>query len=282
MIDSIHILHLLYISLHPAHEISLNDDDEPLDRTALLTQSPRKIIKQTKSALILTPEAVLSARRLLMSFVLTNAPEDLGTALPQYPETKNAPPMEFEYMDSPIFKQSEAIKSARNCWEILKSGYRLRKLQMYAFPKGKGKGKQTRNLFTSEPSFVAGDDGQEILPVDDDAWSTLNWLLTLFEHDADLMEARGECEPAFVYTVFLGKIKPNHYSTIFPAACQTNSSSFSRNYEVGYFRTSQTHIFRHPTNGAEKKTNGLSPIEPCTYLSPFLSLISEISFFILS
>jgi hypothetical protein len=192
-------LHLIYISLHPAHEISLNDD-EPFDRTALLLQSPRKIIKQTKAALILSPEAVLSARRLLMSFALTNAPEDLGAALPQYSDTKNAPPMQFEYMDSPIFKQSEAIKSARNCWEILKSGYRLRKLRMYASPKGKGK--QTRNLFTSEPSVVAGDDGQEILPVDNDSWSTLNWLLTLFEHDADLMVARGEREPVFVHFFF--------------------------------------------------------------------------------
>lgn len=177
--------------MHPAHEISLNDD-EPFDRSALLLQSPRKIIKQTKAALILSPEAVLSARRLLMSFALTNAPEDLGAALPQYPDTKNAPPMQFDHMDSLIFKQSEAIKSAKNCWEILKSGYRLRKLRMYAPPKGKGK--QTRNLFTSEPS---GDDGREILPVDEDSWFTLNWLLTLFEHDADLMEARGEREPIF-------------------------------------------------------------------------------------
>ena len=193
------MLHLIYISLHPAHEISLNDD-EPFDRTALLLQSPRKIIKQTKAALILSPEAILSARRLLMSFVLTNAPEDLGAALPQYSDTKNAVLMQFEHMDSPIFKQSEAIKSAKNCWEILKSGYRLRKLRMYASPKGKGK--QTRNLFTSEPSVVAGDDGQEILPVDDDSWSTLNWLLTLFEHDADLMEARGEREPVFVHFFF--------------------------------------------------------------------------------
>jgi hypothetical protein len=173
--------------LHPAHEISLNDD-EPFDRTALLLQSPRKIIKQTKAALILSPEAVLSARRLLMSFALTNAPEDLGAALPQYSDTKNAPPMQFEYIDSPIFKQSEAIKSAKNCWEILKSGYRLRKLRM----QGKG-GKQTRSLFTSEP----GDNEQEILPVDEDSWFTLNWLLTLFEHDANLTEARGEREPVF-------------------------------------------------------------------------------------
>lgn len=198
--NSIHILHLLYISLHPAHEISLNVD-EPFDRTALLLQSPRKIIKQTKAALILTPEAVLSARRLLMSFALTNTPEDLGPALPQYSETKNVPPMQFEHIDSPIFKQSEAIKSAKNCWEILKSGYRLRKLRLYASPKGKGK--QTRNLFMSEPSFLADDDGQEILPVDDDSWSTLNWLLTLFERDADLMEARGERELIIVYTFFL-------------------------------------------------------------------------------
>lgn len=136
-----------------------------------------------------------------MSFVLTNAPEDLGAALPQYAETKNAPPMQFEHMDSPIFKQSKAIKSAKNCWEILKPGYRLRKLQMYTSPT-KGKGKQTRNLFASDPSFVAGDDGQEVLPVDDNSWSTLNWLLTLFEHDADVMEARGEREPIFYIPFF--------------------------------------------------------------------------------
>ena len=181
--------------MHPAHEISLNDD-EPFDRTALLLQSPRKIIKQTKAALILSPEAVLSARRLLMSFALTNAPEDLGAALPQYSDTKNAPPMQFEYIDSPIFKQSEAIKSAKNCWEILKSGYRLRKLRM----QGKG-GKQTR-IFTSEP----GDKEQEILPVDGDSWFAFDWLLTLFEHDADLTEARGECEPFFLFIPFFMRL----------------------------------------------------------------------------
>ena len=193
--------------MHPAHEISLNDD-EPFDRTALLLQSPRKIIKQTKAALILSPEAVLSARRLLMSFALTNAPEDIGAALPQYSDTKNAPPMHFELIDSPIFKQSEAIKSAKNCWEILKSGYRLRKLRM----QGKG-GKQTRNLFTSEP----GDNEQEILSVDEDSWSTLNWLLTLFERDADLMEARGEREPVFFVYTFLHEIElffPVRYSPL--------------------------------------------------------------------
>ena len=216
-------MHLIYISLHPAHEISLNED-EPFDRTALLLQSPRKIIKQTKATLILSPEAVLSARRLLMSFVLTNAPGDLGVALPQYPDAKNAPPMQIEYMDSPIFKQSEAIKSAKNCWEILKSGYRLRKLQMYAPPKGKGK--QTRN-FMSEPSFVAGDDGQEILPVDDDSWFTLDWLLTLFDHDADLMVAQGERE-LVLYIPFFNEIEQNHFSTTFPVARQTNSSTFCR------------------------------------------------------
>ena len=258
--------------MHPAHEISLNDD-EPFDRTALLLQSPRKIIKQTKATLILSPEAVLSARRLLMSFALTNAPEDLGAALPQYSDTKNAPPMQFEYIDSPIFKQSEAIKSAKNCWEILKSGYRLRKLRM----QGKG-GKQTRNLFTSEP----GDDEQEILPVDDDSWFTLNWLLTLFEHDSDLMEARGECESVFLYA-FLHEIEQIHFSTILPVARQTNSSTFSRNYEVGHFGSSQTHIFRHPTRGSEETTNGLPPIEPCRHLSPpYPSLVCEtLNFFVL-
>ena len=139
-----------------------------------------------------------------MSFALTNAPEDLGAALPQYLDTKNARPMQFDHMDSPIFKQSEAIKSAKNCWEILKSGYRLRKLRMYASPKGKGK--QTRNLFASEPSFVAGEGEQEILPVDEDSWFILDWLLTLFEHDADLMEARGEREPVFFVYTFLHEL----------------------------------------------------------------------------
>jgi hypothetical protein len=243
------------------------NDDEPFDRTALLLQSPRKIIKQTKAALILSPEAVLSARRLLMSFALTNAPEDLGAALPQYSDTKNAPPMQFEFIDSPIFKQSEAIKSAKNCWEILKSGYRLRKLRM----QGKG-GKQTRNLFTSEP----GDDEQEILPVDEDSWFTLNWLLTLFEHDADLMEARGERELVFFVYTSLHEIEQIYFSTILPVARQTNSSTFSRNYEVGRFRAPQTHIFRHPTRGSEEKTNGLPPTESCRHLSlPYLSLVCE-------
>ena len=207
-----------------------------------------------------------------MSFVLTNAPEDLAAALPQYCDTNNAPAMQFEHMDSPIFKQSEAIKSAKNCWEILKSGYRLRKLQMYASPKGKGK--QTRNLFT-EPSFVAGEDGQEILPVDDDSWPTFNWLLTLFEHDADLMEARGEREPICVYTLFLhglNKLTSVRHSPLLvkqipPPSVGTTRWDTSEPLKLVFFAIQQ--------EDSRKKRMGYRLLNLVRVSSPCLSLVSE-------
>ena len=93
----IHILHLIFIALHPIQESQLNEDEAHLDPKTLLMQSPRKMIRHSKASLTLSASAVTAAQQLLMSFVAINSPKYIGTALPCYPETKNEPPMEFPF-----------------------------------------------------------------------------------------------------------------------------------------------------------------------------------------
>ncbi|CAA7261816.1 unnamed protein product [Cyclocybe aegerita] len=187
----IHILHLVFIALHPVHDSQLNDEDR-YDPATLLAQSPRKMIKQTKASIILSSAAVLAARRLLLAFLATNGAHAIGPALPFYPETKNEVPMEFEFGESPIFEQAAAIKtSTRSVWEILKSGYTSRAAQHFGLGSPKGKRREsTRVRFTAEPSF--SDVRQDIQVVGDDSWFVLEWLVTLFEKDAEETEAQGQ------------------------------------------------------------------------------------------
>ncbi|KIM45367.1 hypothetical protein M413DRAFT_442037 [Hebeloma cylindrosporum] len=205
----IHILHLLFISLHStAHECRLDDTgaDPTYDRATLLLQSPRKIIKQTKSALVLSPTAIISAQRLLFSFISTNSPSEFGAALPQYPEDSQrrvgcaGVQFEIEYVDSPIYNQAQALRSAKSCWEIMREGYVSKTMQTFGTPKARGKTKQgglrsRSSGLAKDVSFEwGGEDGieQEIKVVGEDSWFFLEWLVALFEKDAEKTESLGQ------------------------------------------------------------------------------------------
>jgi hypothetical protein len=183
----IHILHLIFIALHPVQESQLNEDEAHLDPKALLMQSPRRMIKHSKASLTLSPSAVLAAQQLLMSLVNTNSPTYIGTALPSYPDTKNEPLMDFPFGESLIFSQAVAIKHSKNCWEILKSTFKARATHLLGAPTAKGKGKHASRIRFVDSSY---NELEDINVVSDDSWFILEWLITLFEKDADIIESQ--------------------------------------------------------------------------------------------
>lgn len=211
----IHILHLIFIALHPIQESQLNEDEAHLDPKALLMQSPRKMIKHSRASLTLSSSAVIASQQLLMSLIATNSPKYIGTALPYYPETKNDPPMEFPFSESLIFNQAVAIKHSKNCWEILKSSFKARTTHLLNTPNAKGKGKQSSRLRFVEPSYN-DNDGGDIKIVSDDSWFVLEWLITLFEKDADTTEGQGQRKflwfhPKFHSHMFIQKDIPHFF-----------------------------------------------------------------------
>jgi hypothetical protein len=163
------------------------------------------MVKAAKSALSLSPEAVSGAQRLLFSFLATNGPHALYAALPQYPESEAAKRqmncadgggVQFmaEFVDSPIYAQAIAVKNARSVWEIIKEGFADRaSTQAMGASKGKARarpGLKTRGLAREGSMGDLGDD-EELRPVGNDSWTFLEWLVTLFEKDAEGMEAQG-------------------------------------------------------------------------------------------
>lgn len=199
----IHILHLVFIALHPTKETQLNEEEQHWDQKSLLKQSPRKIVKHAKASLILSSSAVLSAQQLLMSFLSTNGPQSIGEALPCYPESKNEPPMEFPFSESVIFAQATSIKHSKNCWEVLKSSFKARTTHLLNSPKPKGKQAPSRLRFV-EPSYadLNSHDGEEedVKVVADNSWFLLEWIVTLFEKDAAMMERTGN-RMSFLFSI---------------------------------------------------------------------------------
>ncbi len=129
-----------------------------------------------------------------MSLLSTNAPQVIGEALPCYPETKNEAPMEFPVSESMIFAQTTAIKHSKNCWEVLKSSFKARTTHLLSSPKPKGKRTTSRLRFV-EPSYADLNcyDGEEedVKVVADNSWFFLEWIVSLFEKDAAVMERTG-------------------------------------------------------------------------------------------
>ncbi len=143
------------------------------------------MIKHSKASLILSASTVIAAQQLLMSLIVTNPPQAIVIALPCFPETKNEPLMEFPFSESMIFDQAVAIKYSKNCWEILKSSFKARTKHFLNTPKAKGK--QSSRIRFAEPSFADLDE-ENIKVVADDSWFLLEWLVMLFEKDADATE----------------------------------------------------------------------------------------------
>ncbi|KAG6866730.1 hypothetical protein C0991_011389 [Blastosporella zonata] len=133
--------------------------------------------------------AVVAARRLLNSFVITNTPEAISSALPFYDDPRKDESFtqagDDGSLESAIGPQSMIISRAKNCWSILVQGFTQRG-QIRSMRQDKGK-KRSHNL--DEDDEPTND--LENVVVGEDAWPTLEWLITLFEQDEILADTRG-------------------------------------------------------------------------------------------
>lgn len=176
--------------------------DPVYDPATLLLQSPRKIVKQSKSALVLSPDTIVASQRLLYAFISTNSPSDIATALPHYPdneirrqvnvEGEGGAHFGFDYLDSPVYNQAAAIRNSRSVWDILKEGYSNRAMQIFGTPKARSKGKSLKGRSLGrESSFNVKTEIEELNVVGKDSWFLLEWLVALYEKDALLAQSEG-------------------------------------------------------------------------------------------
>lgn len=95
--------------------------------------------------------------------------------------------------------------NSRSVWEILKAGYTRRAMQVFGTPKTRGKGKQSLKVraLGREPSFNTSAEVEELDVVGDDSWFLLEWLVELFEKDAEIVQAQGLGASSFVLAKFL-------------------------------------------------------------------------------
>ena len=151
-------------------------------------------------------QAVDAARALLFSFAATNSPVSLFRAFPSYPFNPDPSAIrgrvegvdvDFDGEDSVIARvASLSVKSATSVWSMLKPGF-VRWDIAVAEVEGKGKGIK-RQL--TKPRQETQEDGEDpSAPISEGAWSVLDWLILLFERDAEMTENQGKRECAVFF-----------------------------------------------------------------------------------
>jgi len=145
--------------------------------------------------------AIDAARTLLFSFAATNSPASLLRALPSYPLNPDPSAIrgrvegvdvDFDGEDSVIARvASLSVKSATSVWSMLKPGF-VRWDIAVAEAEGKGKGGKRQPAKSKQESYEDEEDPTD--PVSEGAWSVLEWLISLFERDAEMTEKEGKRE----------------------------------------------------------------------------------------
>lgn len=168
---SSHIRQLLYIALQPEHPPSIHEIV-----IADVPPSPSKAILKKRMP---SGAAVLAARRLLNSFIITNSPEAIGAALPSYDDPRKDESAtragDDGSLESVIGPQSMCISRAESCWSILAEGFTQRG-QTFTMSSNNEKKRSHLDEDDSTNNF-------ENVVVGDEAWPTLAWLILLFEQD---------------------------------------------------------------------------------------------------
>ena len=146
-------------------------------------------------------QAVDAARTLLFSFAATNSPASLLRAFPSYPsnpdpsairERVEGTYVDLDGEDSVIAKvASLSVKSATSIWSMLKPSF-VRWDIAVTEAEGKGKGIKRKPVKPKQEFHEDGEDPST--PVSEDAWPVLEWLISLFERDAEMTEKEGKRE----------------------------------------------------------------------------------------
>jgi hypothetical protein len=147
--------------------------------------------------------AIDAARALLFSFAATNSPASLLRPFPSYPFNPDPSTMrgriegadvDFDGEDSVIARvASSSVRSATSVWSMLKPGFVQWDIAL-AEVEGKGKGTKRQPSKPKQESYEDEEDASA--PVSEGAWPVLEWLVSLFERDAETTEKEGkrECE----------------------------------------------------------------------------------------
>ena len=146
-------------------------------------------------------QAVDAARTLLFSFAATNSPASLLRAFPSYPFNPDTSAIrgrvegadvDLDGEDSVVASvASLSVKSATSVWSILKPGFVRWDIPVVEV-EGKGKGTKRQPARTKQDFREGGEDF--LTPVSEGAWPTLEWLILLFEQDAEVTEKEGKRE----------------------------------------------------------------------------------------
>jgi hypothetical protein len=148
-------------------------------------------IQQQKHSLLPSHDATEFARKLLVSFVLTNSALSLFRALPRYPLDSNSSDiggrvdgegLKHDGEDSFIAKVAQCVGAATNVWELIKP--RFVQWESYTPTGASSKAKGTRQSARIKEEYPDNFlDGIEPAVVGDESWSVLNWLILIFDKD---------------------------------------------------------------------------------------------------
>ena len=146
-------------------------------------------------------QAVDAARTLLLSFAATNSPTSLLRAFPSYPFNPDpsairgrveGADVDLDGEDSVIARvASLSVKSATSVWSMLKPGFVRWDI---AVAEAEVKGKGTKRQPAKPRQEPYGDEEDPSASVSEGAWPVLEWLISVFERDAEMTEKEGKRE----------------------------------------------------------------------------------------
>jgi hypothetical protein len=166
-----HINQLLYIALYPSSPGRENNIQE----TPVSPSKDRRL----KEIFTFSPQDVTAAQNLLLSFAITNTPENILRALPSYSTNTSRPARDVDTLESPFAKEAhQTFTSCKNCWSILAEGF---------IPRVMKRAKKGKDQIV----YQRDTDELDVGPLSNNALPILDWLLSLFERDERRTEKQG-------------------------------------------------------------------------------------------
>lgn len=148
---------------------------------------------------------VAAAQRCLQAFAETNSPRALLRAIPSYDVSNislsdGANAVEEEE-ESFLSREARRIQSCRDCWQLLRAEF----VQSISEDASLPVDGRTRHRTTN--SSLSDDDISSTAVVCPTAWPVLEWLVSMFEKDEQITEARGQCKHPLCFIIALAHLE---------------------------------------------------------------------------
>ncbi|TFL07490.1 hypothetical protein BDV98DRAFT_599786 [Pterulicium gracile] len=154
--------------------------------------SPSKAARQLRDPAVVSPEAVVAAERLLLSFVETNTPAALLRGLPSY---DTAPPEIPEEGDCVIATLSNRLLQAKCVWELLSSSFMKRNAASILPTTPRRRSRNKRRDPVDHFAHTLEDDDTQDCPISDNAWMVLEFFICIFEADERSVKEQPNTSP---------------------------------------------------------------------------------------